>query len=83
MYNVNGSIILYNTYNMPTKPQNSGKKWTSLDEQALKKLIAQNTPTRVMGIKLKRTPEAIYSHASEIGKSLKPVNQRPYNRLKK
>ena len=68
---------------MPKKPANSGKPWSPADQQALKKLIGQNTPTRVMGMKLKRTPEAVQSKANEIGLSTKPTNQSPYNRRKK
>jgi len=65
------------------KPTNNGKAWTPQDNQQLKKLIQQNTPTRVMGIKLKRTPEAIQSHANQLGQSTKPTNQSPYNRRPK
>lgn len=51
--------------------------WTRADDQQLKKLIREDTPTRVMGLKLERTPEAVQRHANEIGLSTKPVNQRP------
>jgi hypothetical protein len=36
-----------------------------------------------MGLKLGRTPEAVQQKASQEGVSLKPTNQRPYNRQKK
>jgi hypothetical protein len=52
------------------------------DDQQLKKLIRENTPTRVMGIKLERTPQAVQQQANEIGLSAKPVNQRPNKRNK-
>jgi hypothetical protein len=42
---------------MPKQPANYGKQWTSAQDKQLKKLIKENTPTRVMGIKLERTPE--------------------------
>ena len=38
---------------------------------------------RVMGLKLGRTPAAVSSKASDLGVSLKPTNQSPYNRRKK
>ncbi|MBK6914324.1 MAG: hypothetical protein IPH11_11970 [Ignavibacteriales bacterium] len=46
-------------------------------------MAKQNTPTRVIGLKLGRTEESIRSKASEFNISLKPVNQSPYNRKKK
>ncbi len=68
---------------MAKKPANHGKQWTKQDIKQLKQLAKENTPTRVMGIKLKRTSDAIQAKASEIGQSLKPTNQSPYNRRKK
>lgn len=44
----------------------------------LKQLIAQNTPTRIIALKLGRTEAAIYAKASELGLSVKPTNQSPY-----
>jgi hypothetical protein len=68
---------------MAKTPKNHGKAWTNQDLSQLKKLSKENTPTRVMGLKLGRTPEAVYAKASEEGVSLKPTNQSPYNRRKK
>ena len=68
---------------MAKTERNSGKPWSTSDIQNLKKLAEGNTPTRVMGIKLGRTPEAIYTKASKEGIPLKPTNQSPYNRQKK
>ena len=45
--------------------------------KSLSAFIKENTPTRVMGIKLRRTTEAVQQKANEIGLSTKPVNQRP------
>jgi hypothetical protein len=45
-------------------------------------LAKQNTPTRVIGLKLGRTEGAVRTKASEAGISLKPTNQSPYNRSK-
>jgi len=63
--------------------RNSGKQWSQHDQAQLKKLSAQNTPTRVIGLKLGRTPASVYSQASKVGISLDPTNQSPYNRRKK
>lgn len=63
-------------------PDNSNKAWTSGEKQQLREMARQNTPTRVMGLKLGRTPEAVQSKASEMGVSLKPTNQRPYGKAK-
>lgn len=68
---------------MPKQPQNHGKPWTSLEVKQLKSLSEQNTPTRVIGLKMGRTESAVYSAASEAGISLKPTNQSPYNRQKR
>jgi hypothetical protein len=68
---------------MAKKPENHSKPWSDTDLRALKKLAEQNTPTRVMAIKLKRTPDSVQSKALQQGVSLKPVNQRPYNRQPK
>lgn len=67
---------------MASKPTNHGKAWTPKQEQQLKQLAKQNTPTRVIGLKLGRTPESVYAKASEECVSLKPTNQSPYNRKK-
>jgi hypothetical protein len=67
---------------MAKQPARHGQQWTTGDDQLLKKLIRENTPTRVMGLKLERTPEAVQQHANEIGLSTKPVNQRPNKRGK-
>ena len=62
--------------------RNSGKSWISSDTKQLQQLANENTPTRVIGLKLGRTPASIYNHASENDISLKPTNQSPYNRSK-
>lgn len=65
---------------MAKTPRNHGKDWTPQDMRGLKQLVKENTPTRVIGLKLGRTPESISSKASDAGISLKPTNQSPYNR---
>jgi hypothetical protein len=68
---------------MTKSTRNTGKTWSTSDKSELKTLAKQNTPTRVIGLKLGRTPKAIYSEANKLGVSLKPTNQSPYNRTKK
>ena len=67
---------------MSKKPSNHGAPWTSAADKQLKELAAGNTPTRVIGLKMGRTPDAVYGHASDIGVSLKPTNQSPYGTKK-
>jgi len=50
---------------MPKKPENHGKPWTDKQDQQLEKLVDQNTPTRVIGLKLGRTEDSIRSKASK------------------
>lgn len=67
---------------MTKSTRNSGKSWSGSDKSNLKSLANQNTPTRVIGLKLGRTPGAVQNMASELNISLKPTNQSPYNRKK-
>ncbi len=62
--------------------RNSGRRWSGADIGQLQRLARANTPTRVIGLKLGRTPAAIYTKASDLGLSLKPTNQSPYGRRK-
>ena len=64
-------------------PKNHGKAWTPETVKQLKQLQRQNTPTRVIGLKMGRKPDAIYSEAAKLGLTLKPVNQAPYGTKKK
>lgn len=64
-------------------PPNSGKQWTPEQDAQLKAEAAGNTPTRVIALHLGRSEEAVQSHASELGISLKPTNQSPYGTRKK
>jgi hypothetical protein len=68
---------------MAKAPKNHGKAWSSGDVNQLRAEAKQNTPTRVLGLHLGRTAGAVAAKASEIGLSLKPTNQSPYNRRKK
>jgi hypothetical protein len=67
---------------MAKQPTNGGKAWTAAQIAELRKLTAGNTPTRIIGLKLGRSEASIYSKAAELGISLKPTNQSPYNRQK-
>ena len=68
---------------MAKLPKNSGKPWTADDLRGLKALAGGNTPTRVIGLKMGRSPDAVQSRASKEGVSLKPTNQSPYGTKKK
>ena len=65
---------------MSKSNRNSGKQWTPSDVKQLKELARGNTPTRVIGLKLGRTEDAVRTKASEVRLSLKPTNQSPYGR---
>lgn len=65
---------------MSKSTRNTGKQWSSAETRQLKTLARENTPTRVIGLKLGRTEDAVRSKASDEGVSLKPTNQAPYNR---
>lgn len=65
---------------MTKSTRNTGKQWSSGDVANLRHLARQNTPTRVIGLKVGRTEAAVHTKASEEGISLKPTNQSPYNR---
>jgi len=67
---------------MTKSNRNSGKRWTGAEVRKLEKLAQGNTPTRVIGLQLGRTENAVYSKACELQVSLKPTNQSPYNRKK-
>jgi len=65
---------------MPKYIRNAGKAWTKPEVAELKELAKDNTPTRVIGLKLGRSEDAVRAKASEEKISLKPTNQSPYNR---
>lgn len=60
--------------------RNAGKQWTSTEVQSLRKMANENTPTRVIGLKLGRPVPGVYAKASEKNISLQPHNRSPYNR---
>src|SRR4051794_25323086 len=60
------SVLTIKRAPMARKPTNSGKPWTPANDKQLKQEIKQNTPTRVLGLHLGRTPGAVQSHANSI-----------------
>lgn len=70
------------TAKMSKSTRNSGKHWSPADVRQLRQLAKGNTPTRVIGLKLGRTADAVYNKASEEGISLAPTNQSPYGTRK-
>jgi hypothetical protein len=63
---------------MSKSTRNTGTRWTQAQVATLRQLARENTPTRVIGLKLGRTADAVQNKASEKGISLKPTNQSPY-----
>lgn len=63
---------------MTKSTRNTGKRWTKQELSTLRNLARENTPTRVIGLKLGRTEASIYTKASQEDISLKPTNQSPY-----
>ncbi len=68
---------------MAKSTRNAGRSWTPNQVSQLRSLAKGNTPTGVIGLKLGRSKSAVQSKAGEKRISLKPTNQRPYNRRKK
>lgn len=64
---------------MPRYTRNSGKPWKPSEIKQIKELVKQNTPTRVIGLMLGRTEDAVSTKASQEKISLKPTNQSPYS----
>jgi hypothetical protein len=62
---------------MPKYTRNTGKDWTRSEVSNLRQFARENTPTRVIGLKLGRTEGAVRTKASNEGVSLKPTNQSP------
>jgi hypothetical protein len=64
----------------PDYLRNTNSPWLPSEDRRLRGLAAQNTPTRVIGLKLGRSAAAVRTRAGQLGVSLKPTNQSPYNR---
>ena len=67
---------------MAKKPVNSGKAWTPAAQKQLVHFAKGNTPTRLIALKMGRSPSSIANQASKSGVSLNPPNQSPYGTKK-
>lgn len=63
--------------------RNEGKPWKSSEISKLREYAQENMPTRVIGLKLGRPVNSVYTKASDNSISLSPTNQSPYNRRNK
>jgi hypothetical protein len=73
-------VLANEVLDMAKQPHNHRAEWTRQEVKELRQLAKQNTPTRVIGLKLGRTPASIHNKATREGISLKPINQSPYGR---
>ena len=64
----------------PRYTRNKNTDWTESDLRNLKALIRENTPTRVIGLKLGRSETSIRGKARREGLSLRPPNRSPHTR---
>jgi hypothetical protein len=53
------------------------QEWTPAALKELKVLIKQNTPTRLIALKLNRSAASIYNKVAKEGLSLAPTNRSP------
>jgi hypothetical protein len=60
--------------------RNKNKSWSSGDLRKLRQLARDNTPTRVIGLKLGRSETSVRGKAQREGISLRPTNRSPYGR---
>lgn len=60
--------------------RNTGQRWSTAEVGLLRQLAAENTPTRVIGLKLGRSELAIRIKSCRVELSLKPANRSPYGR---
>lgn len=68
---------------MAKQPSNHRQPITPAVVKQVRQLAAQNTPTRVIGVKTGRTEASVRAIAAQNNISLKPTNQSPYNRRSK
>jgi hypothetical protein len=67
----------------PRYSRNKNMNWSAGDVRELRRLARENTPTRVIGLKLGRTETSVRSKAQREGISLKPANRSPYTRRRR
>jgi hypothetical protein len=65
---------------MAKAPANQPRKWTAEEVEQLKQLVRENTPTRVIALKMDRTETSVKGKAAREKISLKPANRSPYSR---
>ena len=58
------------------------KRWSPQEVAKLKQLRENNTPGRVIGLKLGRTADAVRSKVSKLGISVGRTNQSPHTSFK-
>jgi hypothetical protein len=71
---------------MAKPPANHGKQWTPAEVKQLKQLAQENTPTRVIGLKLGRTADAVRAKAGEkqhLPQAHQPVALHPAQALRR
>jgi hypothetical protein len=61
----------------PKYKRNEREPWVRQEVQMLKQLAKENTPTRVIGLKLGRSETAVRGKAQREGISLRPINRSP------
>jgi hypothetical protein len=66
---------------MPAAETRIRAAWSDREIAELKKLARQNTPTRVIALKIGRTESSVRQKARGEGVLLKPWNQSPYGRV--
>ena len=64
----------------PKYTRNKNKNWSTSDVRTLRQLARDNTPTRVIGLKLGRSETSVRGKAQCEGISLRPTNRSPYGR---
>ena len=68
---------------MAKVPSRHGKEWSNTEISRLPpNWQTETSPTRLIALKLKRTPGAVYSKASDEGIGLKPTNQEALQQTK-
>jgi hypothetical protein len=63
---------------LPKYIANTRKRWEGEEVRELKTLAKKNTPTRVIGMKLGRSEDAVRAKARDEDISLRPANRSPY-----
>jgi hypothetical protein len=64
----------------PKYTRNKNKNWSASDVRRLRQFARDNTPTRVIGLKLGRSETSVRGKAQRERISLRPTNRSPYGR---